>query len=154
MSPARFQSAHLHEVRCRLFTLVLSVDISIRAPARGAMATHSKIRLIRTLTITHRAQNRHDLGNPRPRKHPCIRPLREKTHRFYDHLRFTLRPFTLAYLTISVSRLQNFSRPAKATFFWSNHVTQPSDEFDLARQSTTSPILSFGLSTRLHLQKV
>ena len=32
-------------------------------------------------------------------------------------------------------------------------VTQPSDEFDLTRQSMTSPILSFGLSTTSHLQK-
>ena len=52
-----------------------------------------------------------------------------------------------------VLRLQNFGRPRQTTFLWSNHVAQPSDAFNLARQSTTSPSLSFDLSTRSHLQK-
>ena len=44
--------------------------------------------------------------------------------------------------------------PAKRPSFGQIHVAQPSDVFDLARQSTASPNLSFGLSTRLNLQKL
>ena len=68
--------------------------VSIRAPAKGAMPTHSKIRLFRVFSTPHRAQNRRYFGNPFPHSHPCVRPLREKTCQFHDHLRFALElPF-------------------------------------------------------------
>lgn len=57
------------------------------------MATHSKICPFRALTPPHRSQNRHNLGNPPQYSHPCDRPLREKTHRFYGHLGFALELF-------------------------------------------------------------
>ena len=104
--------------------------ISIRAPAWGAMATHSKIRPFRVPFHPHRSKNRRILGNPFPLKHPCDRPLREKTHRFYDHLRFALEHFWLIS-PVFVSRLQNFGHPRPTTFFWLNRVTQPSDKVDL-----------------------
>ena len=69
------------------------VSVSIRAPTQGAMATQSKIRPIRGLTPPHRSQNRRILGNPSPQWHPCARPLREKRHRFYDHLWIALERF-------------------------------------------------------------
>ena len=67
--------------------------VSIRAPTQGAMATQSKIRPIRGLTPPQRSQNRRILGNPSPQWHPCARPLREKRHRFYDHLWIALERF-------------------------------------------------------------
>lgn len=52
-----------------------------------------------------------------------------------------------------VSRLQNFGRPAKRpSSGLPRHPTK--QQTDLTWQSTTSPNLSFGLSTRLHLQRV
>lgn len=117
------------------------------------MATQSKIRPIRTLTPPLIQQNRRNLGNPFPLSHPCARPLREKTCRFYDHLGFALElSFGSSHrhlccgCKISVVRAQ---RPS----FGQIHVAQPSGVFDINAQSTTSPSLSFGLSTRLHLQK-
>ena len=65
--------------------------VSIRAPTRGAMATHSQIHPIRAPTTPLSQQNRRILGNPFPRTHPCTRPLKEETSRFYNHLRFALR---------------------------------------------------------------
>ena len=127
--------------------------VSIRAPARGAMATQSKIRPIRGLTPPHRSQNRRILGNPSPQWHPCARPLREKRHRFYDHLWIALERFIgsshrrlCCGCKFSVVRTK---RPSLAY-----PVAQPSDAFDLTRQSTTSPNLSFSSSTKHHLQKV
>ena len=64
--------------------------VSIRAPTKGAMATHSKMYPIRVPSHPLSQQNRHNLGNPFPLTHPYVRPLREKTSRFYDHLRFAL----------------------------------------------------------------
>ena len=62
-------------------------------PIQDAMATHSKIRPFRALTLPLIPQNRRVLGNPFPLTHPCVCPLREKTSRFYDHLRFALELF-------------------------------------------------------------
>ena len=67
--------------------------VSIRAPTKGAMATHSKIRPIRALTPPHRSQNRRYFGNPFPLTHPYVNSFREKTSRFYVHLRFALERF-------------------------------------------------------------
>ena len=127
--------------------------VSIRAPAWGAMATHSKIRPLRALTPPLSSQNQHNLGNPFPHSRPCSRPLREKTSRFYDHLRFALEPsFGLSHhFCVAVA---NFGRPRPNDLLLVYHVTQPSNAFDLTRQSTTSPNLSFDLSTEQHLQKV
>ena len=148
-----FQSAHLHEVRFFTIGIHFTILVSIRAPTQGAMATQSKIRPIRGLTPPHRSQNRRILGNPSPQWHPCARPLREKRHRFYDHLWIALECF-LAHLTVTCVAVVIFGRPRQTTFLWSNHVAQPSDAFDLTRQSTTSPNLSFSSSTKHHLQKV
>ena len=68
-----------------------AIIVSIRAPTRGAMATHSKIRPFRALVSPLSQQNRHVLENPFPLTHPCVRHLREKTCRFYVCLRFALR---------------------------------------------------------------
>lgn len=70
----------------------LSRGVSIRAPTQGAMATHSKIRPFQVSSTPHSPQNRRILGNPFQRTHPCNRPLREKTCRFYVHLGFALKP--------------------------------------------------------------
>ena len=88
------------------------------------MATHGKIRLFQALT------------------HPYVHPLREKTHRFYDHLGFALElSFSSShYYCVAVV---NFGRPRQTTFFLSNHVTQPSNGIDITTQSITSPNLSF-----------
>jgi len=117
------------------------------------MATHSKISPIRALASPLSQQNRRILGNPSQLTHPCARPRREKTSRFYDHLGFALEP-SFGTSHSFVLRLQNFGRPRPTTFLWSNHVTQPSDAFDLTRQSTTSPSLSFGTSIEHCLQRV
>ena len=82
---------------------------------QSAMATQSKIRLIRALTTPLSQQNRRILGDPFPRPHPCARPRRENTCRFYDHLGFALEPsFGISHSF--VSRLQNFGRPRQTTF--------------------------------------
>ena len=117
------------------------------------MATHSKIRPLRALTPPLSSQNQHNLGNPFPHSRPCSRPLREKTSQFYDHLRFALEPsFGLSHhFCVAVA---NFGRPRPNDLLLVYHVTQPSNAFDLARQSTASPHLSFGLSVlRLTLQR-
>ena len=93
--------------------------VSIRAPAWGAMATHSKIRPFRAPSHPLIAQNRRNLGNPFPHRHPYVRPLREKMSRFYDHLRFALE-LSFGISHSFVLRLQNFGRPRQTTFFWSN----------------------------------
>ena len=64
--------------------------VSIRAPAWGAMATHSKIRPFRALAHPLITQNRRNLWSPFPLTLHCILPIREKTHRFYDHLELAL----------------------------------------------------------------
>ena len=101
----------------RCFSRPCAQNVSIRAPTRGAMATHSKIRLFRAPSPPHRPQNRHNLGNPFPRTHPCNRSLRKKTSRFYDHLRFALEPF-LAHLTIICVTVAKFrsSLPKRPSF--------------------------------------
>ena len=128
-------------------------EVSIRAPAIGAMATHSKIRQVRALATPLSAQNRHNLGNPFPPPHPCDRSLRKKTSRFYDHLRFALECF-LAHLTIICVAVAKFRSPPLNDLLLVYLVTQPSDGFDLAAQSIASPSLSFGPSTKPHSQKV
>ena len=86
-----FQSAHPRRVRFDLVdTIQIFRSVSIRAPTKGAMATHSKMYPIRVPSHPLSQQNRHNLGNPFPLTHPYVRPLREKTSRFYDHLRFAL----------------------------------------------------------------
>ena len=105
---------------------------------QSAMATHSKISPIRALASPLSQQNRRILGNPSQLTHPCARPRREKTSRFYDHLGFALEP-SFGTSHSFVLRLQNFGRPRPTTFLWSNHVTQPSDAFDLTRQTIASP---------------
>ena len=98
-----------------LNSFIIVKIVSIRAPAWGAMATQSKIRLIRALTTPLSQQNRRILGDPFPRQHPCARPRRENTCRFYDHLGFALEPsFGISHSF--VSRLQNFGRPRQTTF--------------------------------------
>ena len=67
--------------------------VSIRAPTQGAMATHSKIRPFRVPSPPLSQQNRRILGNPSQLTHPCARPLRKKTCRFYDHLWIALERF-------------------------------------------------------------
>ena len=84
-------------------------DVSIRAPTKGAMATHSKIRLFRVPFHPHRSKNRRILGNPFPLTHHYASSLRKKTHRFYDHLRFALE-LSFGISHSFVSRLQNFGR--------------------------------------------
>ena len=110
---------------------------------QSAMATHSKISPIRALASPLSQQNRRILGNPSQLTHPCARPRREETSRFYDHLGFALEP-SFGTSHSFVLRLQNFGRPRPTTFLWSNHVTQPSDAFDLTRQSIAS--LTFPLA--------
>ena len=150
--------------------------VSIRAPTRGAMrftrssrhwclfqSAHPRrvrwqhiVRFARFECLPLHSDHKIDVifGNPFPLTHPYVRPLREKTSRFYDHLRFTLElSFGLSHrhlcrgCKISVVR-------AKQPSFGQIHVTQPSDVFDLARQSTASPNLSLGLSTKHYLQRV
>ena len=116
------------------------------------MATQSKIRPFRTLASPLSQQNRRILGNPFPLTHPCTCSLREKTSRFYDHLGFALE------LSFSSSH-RHLCRGCKISVAPPNNlllvyrVAQPSDAFNLTRQSKASPHLSFGLSTRPHLQK-
>ena len=115
-----FQSAH--QRRVRYFAKSISTKhsvISIRAPTRGAMATHSKIRPLRGPSPPLSPQNRRYFGNPFSLTHPCDRSLREKTSRFYDHLGFELELF-FGISHSFVLRLQNFGRPRQTTFFWSN----------------------------------
>ena len=119
------------------FALIMR-RVSIRAPAIGTMATHSKIRQVRALATPLSAQNRHNLGNPFPPPHPCDRSLRKKTSRFYDHLRFALECF-LAHLTIICVAVAKFRSPPLNDLLLVYRVTQPSNEFDLTRQSTPSP---------------
>ena len=80
-------------VRCDAYVFIFSKNrilVSIRTPTQGAMATHSKIRPFQVSSTPHSPQNRRILGNPFQRTHPCNRPLREKTCRFYVHLGFAL----------------------------------------------------------------
>ena len=116
--------------RCDAYVFLFSKNrilVSIRAHTRGAMATHSKIRPFQVYSTPHSPQNRRILGNPFQRTHPCARPRREKTCRFYVHLGFALRQFTLAYLTIICVAVVKFRSPRQTTFFWStqspNQVT-------------------------------
>ena len=154
-----FQSAPLHFnprtcVRCDAWFLsALPVYLLFQSAhsIQSAMATHSKIHPIRALVPQLRPQNRRILGNLFPLTQPCARPLKEKTGRFYDHLRFAPELF----FGISHRHLCRGCKisvaPRQTTFFWSNPVTQPSDEFDLARQSNASPHTSFGLSRKHQL---
>ena len=91
----RFQSAPPIRVAMTLFIIAVKgvEQFQSAPPIRVAMATHSQIRPFRALAPPHRPQNRHNLGNPLPRTHPCARPLREKTCRFYVHLGFALERF-------------------------------------------------------------
>ena len=142
-------------MRCDLCLLAIrKLDVvSIRTPTKGAMATRSKIRPLRAPSHPLSPQNRHNLENPFSSSHPCVRHLREKTHRFYDHFGFAIKlsigsshHYLCCGCKISVVRTK---RPSLAY-----PVAQPSDAFNLTRQSIASPSLSFGPSTRLHLQKV
>ena len=82
------------------------------------MATHSKICPLRLPSPPLSQQNQRILGNPFPLTHPCARPRREKTCRFYVCLRFELKlSFGLSHrhlccgCKISVALRQT-------TFFW------------------------------------
>ena len=103
--------------------------VSIRAPTRGAMATHSKIRPFRAPFTPLRQQNRRILGNPFPLTHPYVRPLKEKTSRFYDHLRFALERSFGAFHYLC--RGCKFSAAHAQRPFLVYPITQPSDRFDL-----------------------
>ena len=115
--------------------------ISIRAPTKGAMATHSKIRPIRALTLPLSQQNRHNLGNPVPLTHPCAHSLR-KNAPILCLLEVYTRTF-LAYLTVICVAVANFRSSRQTTFFWS--TTSPNQATHLTSLDNQSPHQAFPL---------
>ena len=123
--------------------------VSIRAPTRGAMATQSKIRLFREQSPPHRSKKSTLFWESVP-TFASLRTFSPKE----NALEVRTQTFLLAHLTIICVAVAKFRSSRQTTFFWSNYVTQPSDVFDLNAQSTISPSLSFGLSTKHQSQKV
>ena len=106
-------------------------SVSIRAPAWGAMATHSKICLFRVPSPPLDQQNRHNLWNQFPLTHLCARPLKEETSRFYVHLRFALElSFGSSHRHLCVAVVKFRSLPPNDLLLGYS-VTQPSDSSTL-----------------------
>lgn len=89
----QFQSAHPRRVRFLSDMEIITRAVSIRAPVRDAIATHSKIRPLRATSPPLSKQNQRILRNPFQRPHPCARPRRENTCRFYVRLGGCTRTF-------------------------------------------------------------
>ena len=145
-----FQSAHPCWVRCWQYEF--SLRFNPRTNEGGAMATHSKIRPFRALTLPHSSQNQRNLENPFPHTHPCARSLR-KNAPILCLLEVYTRTF-LAHLTIICVAVARFRSSCQTTFFWSTSSPNQATSSTLLDNQRPHQTFLFGLSTRLHLQKV
>ena len=146
----QFQSARPRRVRFLSDMEIITRAVSIRAPVRGAIATHSKIRLFR-VTPLHLANKIDEFYGICSHSRILATVLLERKRADFIFTRGShSNAFGLSHSF--VSRLQNFGRPAKRpSFGLPRRLTKR--RFNLTRQSTASPYLSFGLSLKLYLQR-
>ena len=106
------------------------------------MATQSKIRPFRALTLPLSLQNQRNLENPFPHTPPCARSLR-KNAPILCSLEVHIRTF-LAHLTVICVAVVKFRSPRQTTFFWStvspNQATS-STLLDNQRPHRTFPLV-------------
>ena len=119
------------------------IDVSIRAPAIGTMATHSKIRPFRVPSPPLDPQNRRVLGKPFP-THASLRPFSQRGNEsilwsLWIHTRTFLWLISLSF----VLRLQNFGRHLKTTFLW--FISSPNQAMSSTSPDNQSPHQAFPL---------